>query len=177
MVALDPATGATKWTAKLPSPAASLAAADGQLFVPTQEKELLAYRITAEGLKRMWRHRDRSIAAVGAAAIGSRRVFYSMMDNTLKAFDRSGGTKVWTASLDSRPVAGPMLLGDDAIVPLASGDLAQISAATGRTPAKTDKPQAGRPGLVATAFFDGSAYVVLAERNETARLVAWRAAK
>jgi outer membrane protein assembly factor BamB len=176
LAAIDPATGATKWTAALPSTPTALVAIDDQLFAPGTDGVLYAFRIArGVSLQRLWRHR--AVATVGAPAIGDRRVYVAMIDNTVKAFDRGGGSRVWSSPVRARPVTGPLLLGDTIIVPLSNGELAQILAASGRPPQDEQARPAGiLARMSAAAVADGAMYAVVTAQNEATTLVAWRGA-
>ncbi len=176
ILAMDPATGATRWTARLDEAPTALAVAEDRLFVPTAGGEFYAYRVTPAGLKKVWRYRDRAIPAVGPPATSGRRVFYALLDNTLQAFGRDNGARVWTAPLGSRALTGPVVLGDEVVVPLASGQLAQVSAATGKAaPPQEPKPAPRRMG--ASASEGGSLYAIATAGNDTTTLIAWRPAR
>jgi len=177
MAAIDPGTGATRWSVRLPAAATALAAVADQVFVPTAKGELFAYRVAAGGPKRMWRHRNRAVPAVGAPVVSEKRVFYALIDNTLKAFDRNGGTKVWTTPLESRAVTGPILVGGHVIVPLSSGALAQVPAADGKLPEKPSAAPVTTGRMGAHAVSNGSVYAIMTASNATTTLVAWRSEK
>ena len=172
VVVLDPSTGAVRSTTKLAARPTALTIAGDQLFVPTADGLLYAYRLRQD-LKRMWRYR--AVAAIGDAVVGDRFAYFALLDNTLRAFDRKGGSQRWSAPLDSRPIAGPVLVGEILLVPLAAGNVAQIPSATGATPASPAKP-AGQPSvqMSAMAASEDSLYAIVTGVNDTTTLVAWR---
>lgn len=174
VVALDPATGTVRSSAKLAARPTALTIADDQLFIPTADGRLYGYRL-GQDLKRMWRYR--AVSAIGEAVVGERFAYFALLDNTLRAFDRKGGSQRWSAPLDSRPIAGPVLLGENLLVPLAAGTLAQIPAATGTRPAPASKPP-GQPSvrMSAMAASQDGLYAIVTGVNEVTTLVAWRSA-
>jgi hypothetical protein len=131
----------------------------------------------AGGLKRIWRTR-RAVAAIGNPAIGERFAYVTLIDNTLRAFDRKGGSQRWSSPLESRPVAGPILIGETVIVPLAAGDLAQIPAATGAKPTPAQEPTSrASVRMDAMAASQSDLYAIVTGANGATTLVAWRTAR
>jgi outer membrane protein assembly factor BamB len=172
VVALDPANGTVRSTVKLLAPPTALTIAGDQLFIPTADGLLYAYRLTRD-LKRMWRYR--AVAAIGDAVVGERFAYFALLDNSLRAFDRKGGSQRWSAPLDSRPIAGPVLLGENLLVPLAAGTLAQIPAGTGKRPPSTGKaPERTSVRMNAMAASQDGLYVIVTGSSGVTTLLAWR---
>jgi outer membrane protein assembly factor BamB len=174
LLAVDPTTGAVKWTAPLPAAITALTATGRELFAPGNDGALYAFRTDA-GLKRVWKWRHRAVTAVGGAAIGERFVFYTLGDNTLRAFDRDGGSQRWSFPLASRPFAGPLLLGTDIVVPLINGEVVQVVAETGKARSEATK-QAGKTALLTgdVAVFQGTVYTLVTSGSTVTTVVAWR---
>lgn len=172
LAALDSSTGGVRWSAKLPAQPTAVAVAGDQVFVPGADGGLQAFRLS-RGFKQMWRYR--SVAAIGEPVIGDRLAYFTMIDNTLKAFDRRGGSRRWSSPLESRAIGGPVLVGEILVVPLSTGNVAQIVATTGaaRTPAEKSSVQTS-VRMAAMAAAEGSLYGVVTGVNDTTTLMAWR---
>lgn len=176
LLALDPASGAIKWRAPLPGTPASLAVAGSDVFF-SASGALYAYK-TTPAFERSWRHSN--VDGIGPAVVDKDRVYFTLIDNTLQAFDRRSGGKRWSHHLTWRPVDGPVLGSDGIFVALGNGALAQVVAATGRAAASDQaKPQPSTTRLNAvTASPDVKAvYVVLTDENAARTLQAWKPAK
>ncbi|MDA3959780.1 MAG: PQQ-binding-like beta-propeller repeat protein [Planctomycetota bacterium] len=109
VLALDAATGATKWTVDMPDAVLGPIAVDGHFAaVPCRNGELVAIDIAAEGSV-LWRSRikdDQPILA--GAAIAGESVYALTNTGFLAIFERSDGTQVERHFINDR--AGEMKL-------------------------------------------------------------------
>ncbi len=56
-----------------------------------------------------------------------------MLDNTVGAFNRKGGTKRWSRVLPSRPFTGPLPVGAGLAVVLTTGQVIEMNPVDGKT--------------------------------------------
>lgn len=105
VVALDPAAeGAVRWRIRLPAPARGApTVADGRIFVPTVENQLLA--LSVEDGRRIWTHRAEPLvtAPLGmpAPAVEGEAVVAGFASGELVALRVSDGRVLWTESLSA----------------------------------------------------------------------------
>ncbi len=109
------ATGRSSWEYKARGVISSPPVTDGEgrLFVGTAGREFLA--LDLDDGDRDWRWK------VGAdvpfhAVLWRDRVVFATHENVLYALKRGGGSMVWRAGLPSRPLAPPVLVGQDVLV-------------------------------------------------------------
>jgi outer membrane protein assembly factor BamB len=120
LVAVDLATGSVRWRIGLPVEARELAAGGGHLYFGGDDGVLYSYRWMGHA-SRAWRFP--MIATIGRAAIDDRLAYFTLIDNSLRALDRKGGTQRWSRTLPSRPAAGPVRTATHVVVVLTIGDL------------------------------------------------------
>ena len=176
IVALDAATGTVSWRSPVPVRPISLLASGDRIFFSASDFALHSYRV-ANGLEGAWRHL--LLEAIGEPAADTRHVYVTLIDNTLRALSRGGGSQRWSHPLASRPVSGPMLGREDVFVALTNGEVAQLPAATGR-PNPSAPAKAGRVvHLNAVAALPDTSAVFTITTAEDARSVlsVWRAPK
>lgn len=176
LLALDPASGSVKWRASLPGSPASLAVSGSDVFF-SAPGALYAYK-TTPAFERSWRHSN--VDGIGPAVVDKERVYFTLIDNTLQAFDRGSGGKRWSYYLTWRPVDGPLLGSDELFVALGNGTLAQVVASTGRAVASDQaKPPASTTRLNAVAASPDvkAVYAVLTDEKAARTLQAWKPAK
>lgn len=112
MLALDPATGAVRWRVRLPAPTRGApAVADGRIFIPTIENQLLG--LSAQDGKRLWAWRAQPTTAVPlglpAPAVEGEFVVAGFPSGELVALRPEDGRVLWTESLAGQGQRG---LGD-----------------------------------------------------------------
>ena len=177
IVALDPAIGVVKWRARLPARPTSLTVAGDQLLVGGDDDAVYAFR-NGPRLQKLWRHR--AVDVIGDPAFDENLAVFALIDNTLKAFKRDGGTLRWSHNLSSRPISGPVVMGDAVFVPLANGSLVRVPLArkspTPAPPASPNQPT-GRLNAAIVAPPLTTVFAVVTDGNSRSELIAWRAEK
>ncbi|MFC7608391.1 outer membrane protein assembly factor BamB family protein [Teichococcus aestuarii] len=108
MLALDPATGAVRWRVRLPAPTRGApAVADGRIFIPTIENQLLG--LSAQDGKRLWAYRAQPTTAVPlglpAPAVEGEFVVAGFPSGELVALRPEDGRVLWTESRPGRACA------------------------------------------------------------------------
>ena len=172
IVALEALSGAVRWRGPVRTRPLSLAVRGDDLFFGGADGAAYSFQIVPS-FDRNWRHR--AVATIGAPSANEKLAFFTFVDNTLRAFSRGGGTRRWTSRLASRPLTGPLQVGNTLVVALANGTLAQVSAETGQAARAASKPdQAAGRASVATASPTGPSVFAIVGGDGTSQLVAWR---
>jgi outer membrane protein assembly factor BamB len=109
VLALDLSTGTVIWEQRLGGKAGALLALDDRVFVGSADKFFYCLA-TADG-ERKWRWRTGGSIAF-APVVDGRHVYFTGLDNVLRALNRWNGSQSWMAGLPLRPAGGPLLLGD-----------------------------------------------------------------
>src|SRR5262245_23302896 len=111
-----PGTGTSVWTwAAGGTPYASpVVDADGRILLGTSSRAFVA--LSPEDGDRQWRWKLGADVRTRAAVLGDQVVFASH-EAVIYALRRKGGNLSWRATLPSRPLASPLLLGEGVIVP------------------------------------------------------------
>lgn len=136
-VALDAQTGAVRWRSSLPVRPGALLSDGDRVYFGGEDGALYCYRL--EGVaRRVWRFR--LVDAVGAPTVDDRFVYFTLIDNSLRAFDRKGGSQRWSRTLPSRAAAGPARTPSAIAVVLTTGELLSFPIPS----------RAGAPGPMAT---------------------------
>jgi outer membrane protein assembly factor BamB len=73
---------------------------------------------------------------IGPAAADESRVYYTAMDNIVRAVSRGNGNRRWAFPLAYRPTRGPVVMGSQVAVPGITTELPGINAETGKTTGK-----------------------------------------
>jgi outer membrane protein assembly factor BamB len=174
IAALSAATGEIQWSAEVPAPPTALTLVEDRLYAPATDGRLSAYRIDS-GLKLQWRYR--AVPAIGVAIVDEERVYFTLIDNTVRALDRDDGAQRASFPLSSRPVGGAILVASTLFVPLSDGDLARIPVAPGTKP-ETAKPATNTSvRLSAAAMSEDRVYAIVTPENGATSLTAWRIAR
>ena len=105
---LELLTGAVIWERRLGGAPQEILVA-GDVFVGATDNRF--YRLSRRDGALRWRWRTGG-DVVGLAAVDDERVYFSSLDNTLWALDRSHGGQRWRDLLPVRPTAGPRLAED-----------------------------------------------------------------
>jgi outer membrane protein assembly factor BamB len=174
VTAIDAATGAIRWQVPLPAQPTSLIADGDRLFLAASDGALYSLRQTGDR-KPAWRYR--LLEAIGQPVAGERVVYFTLIDNTVRALDRNGGSQRWSRELPSRPAAGPLLVGADLLVPLTTGRVSHLLARDGALapPPKTEVATARLRLLAVAAQSDDQAVYTLAAAGDDSRvLTSWR---
>ena len=131
VVALDVTTGAVRWERAIDTAPTEPRALGGRVYVGTGGKTFLTLDARSG-----WRESEARVGAVprGAAAADDDHVYFTALDNTLRAVDRADGALEWWRPLPYRPAAGPALIAGHVIVPGYERTLPAFRAADG-TPA------------------------------------------
>ena len=175
LVALDPASGALTKRVPLTSAPTSLAANGGEVFVSVKDR-LLAYD-AAKSFDRSWRRR--MIDPVGNPFADEKSVYVVLVDNTLQAYSRDGGSQRWSFPLAWRPVGEPALSTEHVLIALGTGEVALAALANGRAPAAGERSDPALTRLnAATGSPDGrTLYTIVTAANQVRTLSAWRVGK
>jgi outer membrane protein assembly factor BamB len=177
IVALDPAVGTIRWRARLPARPTSLTVAGNQLLLGADDGAVYAFR-NGPGFRKLWRHR--AVDAIGDPAFDEKLAVFALVDNTLKAFSRDGGSLRWSHNLSSRPISGPVVMADAVFVPLANGSLVRVpmsrTTAPPAPPASPNQP-GGRLNAAIVALQFQAVFAVVTDANAKSELIAWRAEK
>lgn len=174
IIAISAATGEIQWNAEIPAQPTALTLAGDRLFAPGTDGRLSAYRVD-RGLKLKWRFR--AVPAIADAVVDEQRVYFTLIDNTVRALDRDGGAQRASYPLTSRPVGGAILVGTTLFVPLADGNLARINVAPGTKPDATKPTAKTSVRLSAAAMSEGRVYAIVTPENGATTLTAWRIAR
>jgi hypothetical protein len=100
-----------------------------------------------------------------------------LLDGSVAAFDRLGGSRRWAAVLSSRPAAGAYVIGPSVLVPLTTGRLAELAVQDGRQRSASPEAGAAVEGFQGWAAVSGDAptiYLLTVLADDTRALAAWR---
>jgi outer membrane protein assembly factor BamB len=128
VTALDLQTGAVAWEHRLGGRGATPLALDDRVFVGSADK--FFYCLSTESGKRRWRWRAGG-AVVSEPVVDARHVYFTGLNNVLRALDRFNGSQKWIAGLRLRPLGGPLLLGDLVFLAGVGAEARAFSAADG----------------------------------------------
>jgi len=125
----DRATGASLWTFRTAEPLIAPAIIDerGEVYVGTSDRRLL--RLGPKG-NRHWHWKVGADIASPPALAGDLALFTSF-DATLYAIHRGNGKLAWRAGLPSRPLSGPLVVGQTVLVGCHESEIVGFSLATG----------------------------------------------
>lgn len=112
VVAIGPA-GAVRWARQLSGSVSALGATVGAVFAGSTDNFL--YKLKDDRGEVDWRWRTGGDLA-GTPIVAGRRVYFVSLDTVLRALDAGQGAQQWKRGLASRPMGGPLLLGDVLIV-------------------------------------------------------------
>jgi outer membrane protein assembly factor BamB len=171
IVSVNAGTGDIEWSARVPAPATALTIVGDRLFASGTDGRLSAYRVD-RGLKLKWRFR--AVPAIGEPVVDETRVYFTLIDNTVRALDRDGGAQRASYRLSSRPIGGAILVVTTLFVPLADGDLARVSVTPGAKPDTAKPATKTSVRLSAAAMSEGRVYAIVTPENGTTTLTAWR---
>ncbi|MGE5814822.1 MAG: PQQ-binding-like beta-propeller repeat protein [Acidobacteriota bacterium] len=164
LAAIEITAGKEVWRAKLPAPPGSITAAGERLYLGCADK--FFYALDAKDGDRDWRWRA-SADLLAPVAFDDWRVYYTALDNVVRAVDAGSGVQKWRYAMETRPLAGPTLEGDLLIlsgaadlraVRIADGTLAgQWHAPAELTDAPMFVPEGDRAGGTRAVIVTGAA--------------------
>ena len=108
VAALNLLTGATEWERTLGGTPGEVLALDERLYVGSRDK--FFYCLATDDGDRKWRWRTGG-SVLAAPVVDAERVYYTSLDNVLRAMNRSNGWLAWDVGLPLRPSGGPLLVG------------------------------------------------------------------
>ena len=141
----DRATGASLWTYKT---ARELAAppvvdSDRRVLFGTTDRRFLALDVMKGGQRWRWKV---GTDVQDRAAIFRDHLLFASYEDVLYSIDRGNGNMAWRAALPSRPISGPVLVGESVLVVCHENDVVGFRAKTGtklgglKTPAEIRTP-------------------------------------
>lgn len=131
VVALRVEDGATVWERRLGAAVGDILALDDRLYAGTKDQFL--YCVMTKDGRVDWRWRTGG-PVVGAPIADAHNVYFTAMDNVLRALSRTSGAQRWIRPLPLRPVWPPVMAGTTLIVGGQASNLRAYAAKDG-TPA------------------------------------------
>jgi outer membrane protein assembly factor BamB len=128
IVAVRLTDGRALWTRKLGSLPGPPLIIGGRVFVGTDDKQF--YALDASNGEIEWVFRVGAVVR-GRAAVDDDHVYVAALDNVLRALDRGDGAREWFKGLKYRPTAGPIVIGNDVLVPGSAETLPVFTAKDG----------------------------------------------
>ena len=129
LVAVLLTSGDTVWSRTLTSRITGLLALEDQLVFGTTGHDVVSVNV-ANGRERWTWHVGGDVSGLPSA--DEKRIYFAARDNVLRAVDRKSGNLRWSASLPSRPSAGPLPLPNTVFMPLVSSAIAGFDLETGK---------------------------------------------
>lgn len=131
LMGLNLPTGDQRWQPIfVPGGVTALAAAYGRVYAGGGDKKLYAYNGQTREIISGWPWRIGAFV-VGHIAIDEDHVYFSSLDNVVRALDRRDGNQRWDHLLNDRTPEGVFTAGHVVIAPTASATLQLIYAKTG----------------------------------------------
>ena len=159
LIALDLKTGNVRWDLKVgASPTEPLAYGD-RVYFGSDSKRFVSVKASSGREEWGWEVGTRII---GPAAADESRVYFTAMDNILRALSRGNGGRRWAYPLAYRPTRGPVVIGGQVGVPGITTELPGLDAASGKATGKLTLPVllAIGPSFVPPSGLDGVPAVV-----------------
>jgi len=124
-------TGASVWMFQTASALAAPALFDGQqrVFLGTTDRRIVALR--ADNGEQVWRWKVGNDVQ-GPGLLFRNRVVFAGFDAVLYALDRGNGNLAWRAPLPSRPIGGPILVGEAALLACRETEVLGYDLVTGK---------------------------------------------
>lgn len=159
LAAIDIVSGSIAWRTTLPAAPGSITSVGDRLYLGTADK--FFYALEARDGDRDWRWR---VAAdvLAPVAVDESRVYYTALDNIVRAVGVGSGVQKWRYVMETRPLAGPVL--DEGVLVLsAATDLRAVHASDGTLAGKWDAPAelASAPVLVSRPGHAGGTRAVI----------------
>lgn len=136
IAALHVTNGARVWQIRTPAVPGTITSAGDRFFVGCADD--FFYSFDVKDGDRRWRWRAAADVLAPAAQDGN-RVYFTALDNVVRAVGFGSGVQKWRHAMDIRPLAGP-LLDDDVVVLAAAGELRSISVKDGALAAQWPTP-------------------------------------
>jgi outer membrane protein assembly factor BamB len=133
LVAVDLKTGDVRWDQEVgASPTEPLAYGE-RVYLGSDRKNFVCLK-AASG-RDEWQIEVGS-RIIGAAAADDSRVYFTAMDNIVRAINRGNGNRRWTYPLSYRPSAGPVVIGRQIGIPGITNELPGLDATSGKPTGK-----------------------------------------
>lgn len=147
LVARNLGDGGIKWQRQLGGQPGEPLVLGNSVFLGASDK--LFYSVRAESGEIEWRRRV-GASIRGRAAADGEHVFYTALDNLVRAVDRTHGALRWEKSVPFRPMAGPFVAGGSVFVAGPGEELRVFNASTGTEAGTVRLPgrQAVPPGFL-----------------------------
>ncbi len=128
LLAMKLSTGEVTWEKYVEGGVTALAAYRGLVYAGAGNKQF--YCMDARNGAVRWPYRIGSIPS-GAIAVDDDRVYFTALDNVVRALDRETGNQQWQTPLNRRPVAGVRLVGHVIFVQVSGTELRMLLDRTG----------------------------------------------
>ena len=128
-VAVDPASGARRWTAELEAPVYATPTASGDLFVTTTRGRVA--RLDAATGRTVWAVDDPGVVRGSSPLVAGERVVVGFSDGTVRSMHRDTGAEVWRANVGAVVSARPALAGGRVLVGTMGNRLVALDAESG----------------------------------------------
>jgi outer membrane protein assembly factor BamB len=138
IVAADLRTGEEHWTRKLAGAPAEILALDDRLFVGSEDNYFYCISLEDGGMRWRWRTGGDIVAA---PVVDEARVYFTSLDNVLRALDRRNGSQRWLRPLTSRTSGGPVRSGSLIIVATLSPQLLAYQRIDGKPAGSSPDPE------------------------------------
>jgi hypothetical protein len=107
-------SGAVLWTRTVGGPVLALTVSETRVIAGSSNNMVYVLDAKKNG-KQRWKWRTGG-DPVGDTAFDGKRLYYLAYDNSLRAHNVRNGHLAWTRILQSRPVGGPVVIGDRVVV-------------------------------------------------------------
>lgn len=130
ITAMDVADGTLRWEKPVfvPGGVTAIAAGGGRVYAGGGDKRFYCLDGRRGGIK--WSSLAGAIVS-GHIAVDGERVYFSALNNVIRALDRDTGNQRWKAAVNRRPIGGVGVLGHVVFVPVAGNELIMFYALDG----------------------------------------------
>jgi len=137
LAALDLKTGTLNWSVEVgPSPTEPLVYAN-RVYLGSDWKRFQCLDAATGDALWNW---NIGMRIIGPAAADEARIYFTAMDNQVRALSRDNGGQRWRFPLAYRPTRGPVVLGPQVAVPGITNELPGINVITGKPTGKLTLP-------------------------------------
>jgi outer membrane protein assembly factor BamB len=179
IVVLDLVTGSALQRMLVAPKPGELSAAGDRFYFAADDGLVYAYKFKNEDPD--WAFPIR-VNGIGAPVVDDRCVYVAFLDNSVRAFHRGSGSYCWSSRpLKGRPAAGPLLAGDQLVIPLTTGELVLLGIKDGKSARAVDgaassstPPAAATLQAIAASPDASSVYVVTVGGDQRRVLTARR---
>ncbi|HET7698448.1 MAG TPA: PQQ-binding-like beta-propeller repeat protein [Vicinamibacterales bacterium] len=123
IIALDVADGTLRWEKYVRLGVTAIGAGAGRVYAGAGDKRF--HCLNARSGSPEWSFHVGALIN-GRLAVDGDRVYFSALDNVVRALDRATGNQRWKRPLNRRPIAGVRLLGHVVFVPIAGAELVML---------------------------------------------------